>query len=690
MKLLKTSKIMGGGYSLPAFLRNGGGVTAGRHGLMPLRRVEDNAPYRAVVTQFIAPALGRVALVATIIGAFAQLPSRADVLAVQNGSMLTIRASSAYSGKGLVLLWDDEDRSESGDWTNTNSIPGVVSSSGSVFSVDLDALGVPNGAACRIAAVTRFNVLAYVENERRNGSQVDTGIKDTELYGLRFACYCRATDKTGRYMVSDTSSTEDTTSYFMLSTINAVKTYFRFYQNGGMAFRSNQNREIYYTQDEMTDFAMTNGVVTVNGAQYYSRNNYAMTYTDGTSFGSTGGNILLGGGGNGNNVKCRWKYVVMYGADGGEILNLTPVTRTSDGVEGFWDGVSKTFKTVNGSTAYIYPGTETGETIDADAEMLNAFTIDRRLTAEVSRGTLSVTVPAGLAGEDILLLWDDADKSASGDWAHTNVIASSVTAGATYTARLAALGLDNGQYAVLAARHNLSLFDKVHLHGGSNTSVDTGVKDADVYGVRMGYYITWANNGPNAALASHGTGFFRIGGINYHENYLRCYIQGAHNESSRNRQLYLWTDGAEDYAQINNVAATNGVFTLEGRLADYNGTARTANKFTAGTAFGSSANNVWMGWNGDTGAYSCAQSGFWSYLQMDDKDGNLILDLVPAKRNGDGVIGFYDRTRGAFLSPAGKLPATGGETVDASYAPVNAVGAAFRVASIPGMVIVVR
>ena len=260
----------------------------------------------------------------------------------------------------------------------------------------------------------------------------------------------------------------------------------------------------------------------------------------------------------------------------------------------------------------------------------------------------------------------------------------------TYTARLGALGLQNGYYAALAARHNLSLLDKVHLHGGSNTSVDTGVKDADVYGVRMGYYITWANNGPNAALASHGTGFFRIGGFNNAKNYLRCYIQGAHNEASRNRQLYLWTDGAGDYARINNVAATNGVFTLEGRLADYNGTARTDNKFTAGTAFGSSANNVWMGWNGDTGAYSCAQSGFWSYLQMDDKDGNLILDLVPAKRNGDGVIGFYDRTRGAFLSPAGKLPATGGETVDASYAPVNAVGAAFRVASIPGMVIVVR
>ena len=617
-------------------------------------------------------------------------PLFADVLVNSLGDSLAITASSTYSGKSLVFLWDDTDKGDDlSNWKNSYSIPGVVSSSGSVFTVDLASLGVVNGAACRIAAVTRYNVLDYVENEKRNDSQVDTGIKDTELYGLRFACYCRATDKSGRYMVSDTSSTEDTTSYFMLCTVNSATSYFRFYQNGSMSFRNKQNREIYYTQDEMTDFAMTNGVVTVNGAQYY-RNNYAMTYTDGTSFGSTGGNILLGGGGNGNNVKCRWKYVVMYGSDGGEILNLTPVTRTSDGVEGFWDGVSKTFKTVNGSTAYIYPGTETGETIDTDAEMLNAFTIDRRLTAEVSRGTLSVTVPAGLAGEDILVLWDDTDKSASGDWTHTNVVASSATAGATYTARLASYGVRNGCYAVLAARHNLSLLDKVHLHGGSNTSVDTGVKDADVYGVRMGYCITWANDGPNAALASHGTGFFRIGGFNNAKNYLRCYIQGAHNESSRNRQLYLWTDGAGDYARINNVAATNGVFTLEGRLADYNGTARTSNKFTAGTAFGSSANNVWMGWNGDTSAYSCAQSGFWSYLQMDDKDGNLILDLVPAKRNGDGVIGFYDRTRGAFLSPAGKLPATGGETVDASYTPVNAVGAAFQADSIPGLMVVVR
>ena len=623
------------------------------------------------------------------------MPASADVLVNNLGDTLSITASSAYSGKGLVLLWDDVDKgADAADWANSYSIPGVVSSSGSTFIVDLASLGVTNGAACRIAAATRYTVVDKVCNNKASAAIVNTGVKDTEIFGLIMSCYCTATDSAGSYIYTDASSAENTTETFRLSTVNSSKGYFRFYNRG--SYNTSYNHETYYDEGTMHVFALTNGVLTVDGGRTRNSSGTAttVTYTDGVSFGNTGGTLVLGGGASSYNIGCWWAKVVFYGSDGGEIINYTPVVRESDGQPGFYDSVAGEFKTTAIAALMItnanaVAATPTGELIDTNFEMLNSFAANRRLVADVTRGSLSVTVPAGLAGEDIVLLYDDEDKSATGDWAHTNIVYSAVSAGTTYTVRLATCGVRNGQYAALAARHNLSLLDMARLDGGKNSRIDTGIKDTDLYGVRMGYYITWAYNSGNAALASYGTGFFRIGGFNNTKNYLRCYINGTHNESSRNRQLYLWTDGT-NYSQINNVAATNGVFTLEGKLADYNGTARTTSKFTVGTAFGSSTNNVWMGWDGNPASYNCAQSGFWSYLQMDDKDGNLILDLIPATRNSDGTVGFYDRTRGSFVVPVGNTAATAGTVTDASYAPVNAVGAPFRVSGLPGLTIIVR
>ena len=73
-----------------------------------------------------------------------------------------------------------------------------------------------------------------------------------------------------------------------------------------------------------------------------------------------------------------------------------------------------------------------------------------------------------------------------------------------------------------------------------------------------------------------------------------------------------------------------------------------------------------------------------------DKDGNPILDYIPAKRNGDGVVGFYDRVRGTFIVPTGNTAATPGTVTEESYTPVNAIGTAFQADSIPGLMVVVR
>ena len=52
-----------------------------------------------------------------------------------------------------------------------------------------------------------------------------------------------------------------------------------------------------------------------------------------------------------------------------------------------------------------------------------------------------------------------------------------------------------------------------------------------------------------------------------------------------------------------------------------------------------------------------------SYFQYDDKDGNLICDLVPCYRRHDNVIGMYDKVRKIFLTNAGSGSFTKGPDV---------------------------
>ena len=118
------------------------------------------------------------------------LVARAGVSYSLNGGTLTVVAPSTLAGKGLRLLWnkaDGGDVSDVASWTNSLDFVSCVPSTGGVFSVSLDACGITNGQPCRIATYVRYNRLATLKTQ--SDAYVETGVKDSDIYGIRFGFY---------------------------------------------------------------------------------------------------------------------------------------------------------------------------------------------------------------------------------------------------------------------------------------------------------------------------------------------------------------------------------------------------------------------------------------------------------------------------------------------------------------------
>ena len=123
---------------------------------------------------------------AVVFGCFT---AHARVSCVVNGSALTVRASSLYAGKALALLWDDADKGDvASDWANKTNILDNVPSTGTSVTVDLAALGITNGTPCRIATLGLYERLETLYMGSKQ-TYINTGFKDTEVYGVRFGFY---------------------------------------------------------------------------------------------------------------------------------------------------------------------------------------------------------------------------------------------------------------------------------------------------------------------------------------------------------------------------------------------------------------------------------------------------------------------------------------------------------------------
>lgn len=231
-------------------------------------------------------------------------------------------------------------------------------------------------------------------------------------------------------------------------------------------------------------------------------------------------------------------------------------------------------------------------------------------------GTLTVTVPTTHAGKSVKLLWGEG-------YAHTNTLCDAVSdAGGTYTFDLVKAGIENGTELHFYACTRYKVLDKLFQPAG--TVINTGVKDSATYGVRVGVQPVQFSG---FLLGAQGSPTFAIQVPS--QSMLRIYINGAGNVTP------YYTSG-----KMLDIAATNEVLTIDGVQVENDKittspVGQTGKFMTIGKLNGLKGNNG---------------SGWWSYVQFYDENGELLLDYVPVEVCADGTIGFFDRASGVMVS----------------------------------------
>ncbi|MBO6121452.1 MAG: hypothetical protein J6Q49_06290 [Kiritimatiellae bacterium] len=632
-----------------------------------------------------------LAAVLAVAGVFGLItsPAFADVHVSQNGATLTVTAPSTLAGKGLLLQTDAE---SAGAWTTATNIVGAVPSEGGVYTVDLVALGITNGTPCRIASGTIYNNLDMLQVTAVR-TFVDTGIADTSVYGVRFGFYATGSNNAYAPFIGTEDGYLSSSGYYgdwqvRVPTQGSNGTW-------GYRYRSGSKQDISYSfsTDSINEIAFTNQIFTVGG------DTVIKSGLASGSVGFTGLNIYLGGAANkkfsngslsrSGDVYGWWSYVQFDDADGKLILDYVPVQR-GDGTVGFWDNVTSQFMPPYTDGSFIpgtfSAGTPTGESFATDVESVCEFTPSRILDAESEDGVVTVTVPAGLVGESIIVAWDSADKGDDlDDWANSATLTDSATEG-DLTARLGRLGIRNGDYARVFAANVYKPLDMLYTTSGKQCYITTDFTDTEVYGAKLGFYGTAkADNwgyfiGTQEKDASNNrNGGFAIG---MNGTYLDSWFWVGYGRRSENG-----TDRPSvNTDSINEVAFTNSIVMVNGTMINKMSTSKLAlggsgKAITIGTTTdvvgGNNPNRFLYGW--------------WSHVSFYDVDDNTLLDYIPVQRVSDSKVGFYDRATKSFVTSSGTGNFTAGTvTNETPVVAVNASSSAWKVDGIQGLIILFK
>jgi hypothetical protein len=612
-------------------------------------------------------------------GCFA-LGAYADVSYSFNGGMMTITAPSTLAGKGIRIVWDSEDRGvEPAAWANVANVVDAVPAAGGTYTIDLESLGIANGQPCRIVTSTRYRLLDKLQMTSTQ-TYINTGIKGHDVYGLRFGFYPTGKSGTGGtdfYSAVNCGKDNGTSTIanrggFLVCVAKDKELHrFRFLWRG-KSYDKGDNR---VNIDGLNEYAFTNRVCTLNGviqqsdlaAGAISTNNH---------------NVFLG--------KCSYTTYSLYGwwshvsfddEDGNRILDYIPVQRASDGKVGFWNRIGDGSFVTSSGTGNFTAGTFTNAYIDVDVDATQTFSPNRIIETSLDGATLTVVVPAGLGGEQLLVLWDDEDMGADiSAWAHTNVIEEAIADnGGTYTVKLTSYGVKDDNFVRVAAANRYKTLDMLQMT--SNLCyVDTDVKDSDVYGVRFGFYPVSSGNGSSHwsyCIGSSEKGFSVGENGSSISTCVTCYRGDKFSGAARPT---VSTERINEYAYTNKVATLDGTVFKSGLEAGAVGT--TGNNMYLGTAYVVKT-------SGYTGGTRYLR-GWWSHVSFDDADGNRILDYIPVQRVSDGKVGFYDRATLSFVTSSGKDSFSAGiVTNDTPVTAVNAVCSALRV-RYPGLIISVK
>ena len=562
----------------------------------------------------------------------------AGVTCLFEGATMKVLAPASHVGAHLVLLWDATDKgNDPAAWANSHEIAAEVPAGGAQYAVDLASLGIKNGTPCRIAVYERYRLLDMLKMPTSK-TYIDTGIKDSDCYGVYFGFY--GNEKSADF--ANFIGTSESSGFTVGANSSSVNSWYWYYRNAKYNPRPSVNTA------SINEASFANQTFTLNGSVVKSD-------LPAGSVGASGANMFLGTWGAKNRYLYGWwSHVSFDDADGNKLLDYIPVQR-SDGVVGFWNRVTDKLVTSTGGGAFT-AGTVTNEGFEVVISM-QRVTPNHQISLEVTGSRLYANVPSGLASEQLLLVWDDADKGNDVDaWANSHELAAVVGAnGGTYCADLARLGVRNGQTCRVFARHNLRLLDMLEMPN-STTYIDTGILEGVCYGVRFGFYGTGISANYGNVIGTSDSGF-AIGaeGSNIAKWYW-CY-RGKKDIAISGSRPTVST------SSINDVAFTNQAFTVNGNVVK--------SGLDAG-AVGETAANIYLGRYAASGRY---HYGWWSYVRFDDASGTAILDYIPAQRITDGKVGFYDRATGRFVASTGSGAFNAGTVTNASWTAVNSSAA---------------
>ncbi len=264
------------------------------------------------------------------------------------------------------------------------------------------------------------------------------------------------------------------------------------------------------------------------------------------------------------------------------------------------------------------------------------------------------SVPAGTLDETSALyfVWDDADRGTNlADWPAGNRIRRDVVKPAEANEfRFNRGKVAPGQVCRVLATSKVRLFeDGGWVYIGNNQYVDTGVKATGVYGLAIKFqyspndYQKAKNNAWASLMGSLPTDDFTIGRRATGDDgqfYLR--YRGESLKADGKTKDLAFTLG--DLSVPHTITIANGVVTLDG--------GRGATALPGGTQFrvpeagaigiNHDAGSILLGcsWNDDCnrGLSQRYCHAMWYSMRLDDANGQAIVNLVPARRGGEGVL----------------------------------------------------
>lgn len=318
--------------------------------------------------------LTMIGAAAVAIGAVLPMSAFADTAALSvtvSGNDVSVSAAAGVLDDTSVLyiVWDTEDRGTSlADWPTENRIAysGSPAVSSSAATYTLSKANVPNGAYMRIIATSDVRLIGGYVALKAN-QYINTGIKDTEAYGLDI-----------RYRPLGTSSG----SYSSL--MGGVRDKFTIGMNAG-------NYDKYYINYNRTGNTAATGVVgnpayalpdttnphtlCISDGKLYLDDNEVTTNPSGIALGKMSGavgqhnvDILLGvtwnaseGTLNDRYCHAEWYYATLPDANGNALVNLVPALRgdTVSPEAVFYDTVSGECFANDGTGTLAYSGGET-------------------------------------------------------------------------------------------------------------------------------------------------------------------------------------------------------------------------------------------------------------------------------------------------------------------------------------------